>query len=234
MPQRAVYGEEHSGIRWPMVAIAIIGWVVLIAGAIGVSLPHLAGLGVLAVVGGIVALIYTAILLYSMAVGIRVYEDSIQIGGLHGRDRRLRRGTWPPRKITAGSRKAVFTCPWQATDGLYLITERPEIKRIRRDVRQYRKSTQATKIPLGVFDAAASFASALLVISVDPRRTQSEPREFTAARGQYGRISPVASPTWLTPVQDPDALRAALERLPQAPPVHDRLPSGGTVRFEVG
>jgi hypothetical protein len=234
MPDRVAYVEKHSGIRWPLVAIAIVGWVLLIGGAIGVSLPHLAGLGVLVVIGGVPALIYTVGLLYGAAVGIRVYEDSIQIGGLHGRDRRLRRGTWPPRKITAGSRKAVFTCPWQATDGLYLITERSEIKRIRRDVRLYRKSNDSTKIPLGVFDAAASFASALLVISVDPRRTQSEPREFTDARGQYGRISPVASPTWLTPVKNPDTVRAALKRLPQAPPVHDHLPSGGTVRFEVG
>jgi hypothetical protein len=234
MPQRVVYVEEHSGIRWPLVTIAILGWVVLIGGAIGVSLPHLAGLGVLVVIGGVPALIYTVGLLYGAAVGVRVYEDSIQIGGLHGRDRRLRRGTWPPRKLAAGSRKAVFTSPWQATDGLYLITERSEIKRIRRDLGQYRKSNGSTTMPLGVFTAAATFANAVLVISVDPRRTQSEPREFTDVRGQYGRISPVASPTWLTPVKNPEALRAALERLPQAPPVHDHLPSGGTVRFEVG
>ena len=138
MPDRVVYVEEHSGIRWPLVAIAIVGWVLLIGGAIGVSLPHLAGLGVLVVIGGVPALIYTVGLLYGAAVGVRVYEDSIQIGGLHGRDRRLRRGTWPPRKLAAGSRKAVFTSPWQATDGLYLITERSEIKRIRRDLGQYR------------------------------------------------------------------------------------------------
>jgi uncharacterized protein (DUF58 family) len=234
MPQRVVYGEEHSGVRWPLVAIAILGWVLLIGFGIAMNLPHLAGLAVLAIVGGILALIYTALVWYSLAVGIRVYEDRIQIGGLHGRDRRLRRGTWPPRKLSVGSRRAVFTCPWQGTDGLYLITERSEIKRIRSDVRRYRKSTHATKTPLGVFDGAASFASALLVISVDPRRTESEPREFADARGQYGRISPVASPTWLTPIRNPGALRAALERLPQAPPVHDHLPPGGTVRFEVG
>jgi hypothetical protein len=235
MPQRAVYSEERSGVRWPLVAIAILGWVLLIGGGIATSLPHLAGLAVLAIIGAILALISTVLLRYSLAAGIRVYEDKIQIGGLRGRDRRLRRGKWPPRKLSAGAQsRAVFTCPWQATDGLYLITGQSEIKRIRRDLGGYRKRTDVTRIPLGVLDQAASFANALLVISVDPRRTESEPRELGVARGQYGRISPVVSPTWLTPVRNAGALRAALERLPQAPPVHDRLPSEGTVRFEVG
>jgi hypothetical protein len=234
MPQRVVYGEEHSGVRSQLVAVTTLGWVLSIGCGIAMNLPHLEGLGVLAIIGGILALVYTVYLLYSMAVGIRVYEDGIQIGGLHGRDRRLRRGTWPPRKLTAGSRKAVFTCPWPATDGLYIITERSEIRRIRRDLRRYRRRTDTNRIPLGVFDGAASFANAVLVISVDPRHTGSEPREFSDARGQYGRVSPVASPTWLTPIHNPDALRAALERLPQAPSVHDHLPSGGTVQFEVG
>jgi uncharacterized protein (DUF58 family) len=233
MPRRVVYGEEHSAVRWPLVAFAILGWVLLVGFGVAMNLPHLAGLGVLAIVGGVLALIYTALLWYSLAVGIRVYEDRIQIGGLHDRDRRVRRGTWPPRKLSAGSRRAVFTCPWQGADGVYLITERSEIKRMRREVREYRKSTHATKIPLGVFDGAASFANALLVISVDPRRAESEPREFGYARGQYGRIMPVRSPTWLVPIRHPGALRDALERLPQAPPVYGHLPSKGSMRFEV-
>jgi hypothetical protein len=234
MRQRVVYGEERPGVRWPLVAITTLGWVLLIGCGIGMNMPHLEGLAVPAIIGGVFALIYTALLWYSLAVAIRVYEDGIQIGGLRGRDRRLRRGKWPPRKLAAGSRKAVFTCPWQATDGLYLITERAEIKRIHRDLRQYRKRTGTTRVPLGVFTGAAYFANALLVISVDPRRTESEPREFGYVQGQYARMRPVPSPTWLTPIRHPGALRDALERLPQAPSVHDHLPLEGTVRFEAG
>jgi hypothetical protein len=124
LPRQAVYAEDRPGLRWPLVATTILGWILMAGGAIGAALPHLGGLAVLAVAGAFLALIGTIYLLYSMAVGVRVYEDSIQIGGLRGRDRRLQRGTWPPRKLPAGSRKAVFTCPWQATDDLYLELHR--------------------------------------------------------------------------------------------------------------
>jgi hypothetical protein len=231
MPQQLLYGEDHPGLRWQTVTLAILSWAALIGGGIAMSQPHLAGFAALAITGGLFALIFTAMLLYAAAVGFRVYEDSIQIGGLRGRDRRLRRGTWPPRKITGGSRKVVFTCPWQAADGLYLLTERADIKRIRQDLRRYRRRTYSTRMTLGVFDSAAYFAHALLVISNDPSRTDSEPPKFTSATGQYSRVSPVPSPTWLVPIRNPGAFQAALRQLPQAPPVHDRLPAGH-VRFE--
>jgi hypothetical protein len=258
MPQRVVYGEEHSGLRWPVVAIAILGWVLMIGFGIAMNVPNLSGLGVLASVGGVLAVFYTAFLLNSLADGIRVYEDGIQIGGLHHRDRRLRRGTWPPQKLSAGSTRAVFTCPWQATDGLYLITERSEIKRVHTDVRRYWTSTHGTRMPLGVFIGAAIFASALLVICVDPRRTESEPRDSptrecstTASRqlrrrpgwcrsGIPVRSAPPCSgcrsrrPSTITCRRRvPSSSRRALERLPQAPPVYDHLPTESTLQFEV-
>jgi len=233
MPQRVVYGEERSGLRWQTVTIVTLSWVAVIGGVVAMSLPHLVGLGVpLFLIGGFFALVYTVVLYYALAIGLRVYDDSIQIGAVRGRDRRLRRGTWPPRKLSPVSRKAVFICPWQAADGLYVLSERADIKRIRKDSKQFRKSNDGTKIALGVLDAASYFANAFLVISNDPSRTQSEPREFRPARGQYGRVEPVMSPTWVVPIRNPAAFREAVRRLPQAPPVYDRLPEGH-VRFEV-
>ena len=232
MPGQVIYSEDHSGPRRRLVTVTILSWAALIGGGVAMNLPHLEGFAVLAIVGGFFALVYTVFLLYATAVGIRVYEDGIMIGGLLGRDRRLRRGTWPPQKMAAGSLKAVFICPWQATDGLYALTGRSDIKRIRRDLRKYLRQTYRTKMPLGVFDSATYFAPAVLVISNDPRRTESEPREFRPARGQYSRIRPVQSPVWMVPIRNPDAFRAAVQRLPQAPPVHDRLPEGH-VRFEI-
>jgi hypothetical protein len=233
MPGQVIYSEDHSGPRRRLVTVTTLSWVLLIGGIVALTQPHLVGLGVPAfIIGGFFALVYTVFLLYTMAIGVRVYEDGIMIGGLLGRDRRLRRGTWPPRKMAAGSLKAVFICPWQATDGLYALTGRSDIKRIRRDLRKYLRQTYRTKMPLGVFDSATYFAHAVLVISNDPRRTESEPREFRPARGQYSRIQPVPSPVWLVPIRDPAAFRAAVQRLPQAPPVYDRLPEGH-VRFEI-
>ena len=129
------------------------------------------------------------------------------------------------------SRKAVFTCPWQATDGLYVLTGRTDIKRIRQGLRRFRRRTNSARMALGVFDSAAFLADALLVISNDPGRTESEPRTFTSAIGQYSRVAPVPPPTWLVPIRNPGAFRAAVRQLPQAPPVHDRLPEG-QLRFE--
>jgi hypothetical protein len=232
MTQRLVYSEDRSGVRWQTVTIAALGWVLFFGGIIAMSLPRLLGLGVLALVGGFLALIYTVMLVYTMAAGFRVYEEGIQIGGLRGRDRRLRRGSWPPRKLSALSRKAVFICPWQATDGLYVLTERSDIKRIRQGSREFRKRTAGTEVTLGVLDNPGNFAYALLVISNDPSRTESEPRNIRAGRGQFSRIRPVMSPTWVVPIRNPGAFRAAVQRLPQAPPVYDRLPEG-QVRFEV-
>ncbi len=241
MPGQVIYSEDHPGLRWQMMAIATLGWAAFIGGGAAIvvdgaamGVPPLIGFGAPAcIVGGLIGAFYSVGLSIVRAVGFRVYEDSIQIGGLRGRDRSLQRGTWPPQKLSAGQvRKAVFICPWQATDGLYVLTERSEIKRFRRDATRYIRSVRGDKTPLGVFSGATAFADAVLVISNDPRRTESEPQEFDAIRGQYKRIYPVRSPAWMVPIRDPDAFRAALQRLPQAPPVYDALPEGH-VRFEI-
>ena len=241
MPGQVIYGEDHPGLRWQMVAIATLGWVAFIGGGAAMvvnggapGVPPLLGFGVpAAIIGCLIGAFYSMALAISRAVGLRVYEDSIQIGGLHGRDRSLQRGTWPPPTLNVSMRrKAVFICPWQATDGLYLLTERSEIKRFRQDATRYTRSVRGKKIPLGVFSGATAFADAILVISNDPRRTESEPREFDVQRGQYGLIYPVRSSAWMVPIRNPAAFRAAVQRLPQAPPVYDFLPEG-RLRFEV-
>jgi hypothetical protein len=233
MPGQVIYGEDHPGLRWQTVAIATLGWAALIGGGVAMILPHLEGFVILFIVGGLIGAFYSMAIAISRAVGLRVYEDSIQIGGLHGRDRSLQRGTWPPQKLNAGAaRNAVFICPWQATDGLYVLTERSQMKRFRQDAARYTRSVRGTKTPIGVFSGATAFADAVLVISNDPRHTESEPREFDSIRGRNGHIYPVRSPAWMVPIRNPAAFRAAVQRLPQAPPVYDGLPEGH-VRFEI-
>lgn len=234
MPQGMIYGEDRSGVRWPLVAVIIVGWVLLIGGAIGATLPHLVGLTVLALVGAFLVLVFTVGLPYSLAVGIRVYGDRIEIGGMRGRDRRLQRGKWPPRKLSVGAQpRAVFTAPWTATDGLYLITGRSETKRFRREIRRHRKHVNTT-VPLGYLATASTFANAILVISVDPSRVATDPPKFGIVRGEYGVAEAVPSPTWLVPTRNPSALREALRRLPEASPVYDQVPPGNGIQFGLG
>jgi hypothetical protein len=233
MPGQVIYGEDHPGMRWQMVTIASLCWATLIVGGVAMNLPHPEGFGVLVLAAGLIGAFNTVTRSITRAVGVRVYENSIQIGGLRGRDRSLQRGTWPPQKLNAGlARKAVFICPWPAADGLYVLTKRSEIKRLRQDAALYLRSTRGARTPLGFFSGAVISANAVLVISNDPRRTESEPRELDPVRGRNGTVYPVRSPAWMVPIRDPAAFRAAVQRLPQAPPVYDRLPEGH-VRFEI-
>jgi hypothetical protein len=233
VPEGMVYGEDRSGVRWPLVATIVVGWVLLIGGAIGAAMPHLVGLSVLALVGAFLVLVFTVGLPYSLAVGIRVYEDRIEIGGMRGRDRRLQKGKWPPRKLSVGAQpRAVFTAPWTATYHLHLITGRSEIKRFRREMRRKRKHANTT-VPLGYLSTVATFANALLVISVDPSRTATDPPKLGIVRLEYSVADPVPSPTWMVPTRNPSALREALRRLPGAPAVHDQV-SGSGIQFELG
>lgn len=234
MSQGMVYGEDRAGARWPLVATVIIGWVLLIGGAIGAAVPHLVGLAVLALVGAFLALVFTVGLPYSLAVGIRAYEDRIEIGGMRGRDRRLQQGKWPPRKLSVGAQpRAVFTAPWAAVGGLYLITGRSEIKRFRREMRRQRKHADRT-VPLGYLSTVTTFANALLVISVDPSRVAIDPPKLGIVRLEYGPANPVPSPTWMVPTRNPVALREALRQLREAPHVHDQIPPVNGIQFELG
>lgn len=231
MSRQVLYGEDRSGFRWPAVAVPVVGWVVTV-GAILASVFVQGGLAVLAVVGLLIA-ISTLYMVNSRITGIRVYEDGLAIGGIRGRERRLQQGKWPPRKLRVGSQSsAVFTVPWVASSALYVITERSEIKRIRRDLRRYKRKTNGTSVPLGLLANSAAFANALLVISVDPNHVEVDPAVFGKTYGQYGRLRPVQSPIWLVPTRNPGALRETLQRLRDAPPVYDRLPQG-VIEFEV-
>jgi hypothetical protein len=89
--------------------------------------------------------------------------------------------------------------------------------------------------PLGAYRAAMYFAKGALVITTDARSISSDPPEFRTTRGQYGvRIQGVGSPTWMLPTRNPGALHAALEQVPDAPRVQDKLPSQAIFQFSSG
>ena len=222
-PGQLIYGEDHSATRWPMVVSCAVGWAALIGLGIAMNLPHLSGLGILAGVAGIWVLIMTFALYGSLPVGIRIDSAGIEIGGLRGRDRRRRHGTWPPRRLSVGSSsRAVFSCPWEGVRCLYLITDKAELKRVYRDERLAVKPYQGTRAPLGYLRVL--FTKSALVITNNPHLTSSEPAEFRTNWAAFGRMRGMQSPTWLVPTRNPAALRAALGECPWAPPVQDHLP----------
>ncbi|MBO0804662.1 MAG: hypothetical protein J2P25_16505 [Nocardiopsaceae bacterium] len=78
-----------------------------------------------------------------------------------------------------------------------------------------------------------AFSKAVLVIAHDARLISSDPPEFRSQRGQYVRLHGVASPIWVVPTRNPEALRVALSQVP-APPVQDRLPLDTALQFTTG
>lgn len=230
-----LYREDKCGFRWPVAFLAALGWVLFtVCGAL-MFVPDLPGLGIIAGIGGILALIMTAGLNLSLAIGIRVDADGIHIGGMNARDRRVRKGKWPPRKPPKclEQYKATFTCPWEGVRSLYVITEKPELKHIHGDRKRFLKSYDGLVIPLGVF-FPIWFTKAELVITHNAIDAASDPPTFRRMRGRYGRLTGVESPTWMIPTNHPEALKAALERAPGAPRVQDRLPPEAIFQFKSG
>lgn len=232
---RLAYREDHCGARWPVPFNAVLGWFLMIGFGIAMNIPHLSGLGIIAAAGALLGLLMTAALEFGMSIGIRIDREKIQIGGMTRRDRRLRNGKWPPRKPLRATEhnKAVFTCPWEGVRSLYLLTDKEEIRHIRRDLKKFQRATPAPRIPLGAL-YQAWFVKAELVITHNAIDAVSDPAEFRTAWAQYGRIKPVQSPTWMIPTRNPEALRAALEQIPGAPPVQDTLPPQATFQFRSG
>ena len=230
-----VYREDHSGARWPLAFSFVLGWALLVVFGILMNVPHLSGLGVIAAAGGILGLITAAGLQCGRSLSIRVTEDGIQIGGTNFREQRIRKGKWPPRKPLKAPAHyhAVFSCPWEGVRSVYLITDKDEFRRFRRDLKNFQKATPAPRIPLGVF-SQTWFVKARLIITHNAVDATADPAEFRKSWARYGDIEPVESPTWMIPTRNPRALRAALEQVPKAPRVQEKLPPEAVFQFRSG
>lgn len=228
-----LHGEDRCGVRGVLVLSAAAGWAVMIAAGVAMNLPHLALLGVIAAAGFIWGLVMTASVSTGRLLGIRVAADGISVGGISGRERARAAGKWPPRRpLAAGQQaRAVFTCPWEGMRGLYLVTSGRDIRRLRRDYRRFLVKSGNRLMPLAAYRQNLYFARGALVITHDARHVSSDPPEFRTTRG---RIRAAGSPTWMVPVRDPGALRAALARVPEAPPVRDALPREAVFQFFSG
>ena len=230
-PQQVIYAEDRCGLRWPLVLQGILAPVAVLGFGVAMNLPHLAGLGILAVIAGLWGAVMTSSLIYAWPISIRVDAEGIRIGGSRARERRQRSGRWPPRKpFHVGAQgRAVFICPWEGVRSLYLITDHDEIKPLFKQFRTFQKRNDGLRLPLGFL--GVPFFRAGLVITNNPAYTRSDPSEFRTNWRQNGRIRGVDSPTWMVPTRRPADLRAALQQCPWSPPVEDHLPPNAEFQF---
>lgn len=232
-----LYSEDRAGLTVPLVTQAITAPVLFAAACtldplMRRSLAVASVLAVTIAATGIWGVSSLTVLRFTWPVGIRVDSAGIRIGGLRARERRQRTGRWPPRKpFHVGAQgRAVFTCPWEGVQALYLVRSRAELKPLLRQYRAFRKKFQQLRRPLGMLNVNR----AALVIVNSPALAYSDPGTFRGDWAKPGTAAGVPSPTWLVPTRRPDALLAALARTPAAPPVREHLPPGENFRFYDG
>ena len=108
--------------------------------------------------------------------------------------------------------------------GVRIVTDRSELRQMR-NLPQYHTLTNRWSTKRGMRHCnigvlASPFMRAALIIEVDPSAvTASEIRParfYTNYKdGQFSHlVQPQPSPTWVVPTRHPEALRAALQRVP--------------------
>lgn len=231
---RLIYSEDRAAVRPPLMIHSVLALIALLGFGAAMNLPHLSGLAIPAAAALFWGIVVWILLFYGLYTDIRVDADGIRIGGVRARENRIRQHRWPPRRPfrVAGQSRAVFTCPWEGVRSLYLITDAEDFKRIRGDLKQFLKERKGTQAPLGMLHGP--FMKAALVITHNAIDATSDPAEFRPSWGQYVNLQPVKSPTWMVPTRNPEALRAALQQIPGAPPVQDTLPPQATFQFRSG
>ena len=220
-PRSVPYAEAHSALNGPLLA-----WY-LLAPTAAEAACLIAGLAFrqpwfFVIMGWLLVpvLISSSLLYRNWPTGIRLDEAGISIGAI-GSDQAAHRTP----TVNHQSR-GLFTCPWPAVQGLRVVTDRAELRRMKDAPRFYTFTNRWTAkrgmshCNIGVL--ASPFMRAALIIEVDPAAaTASEirPARFydNYLHGYLSRLTqPRLSPVWVAPTRHPEALRRALDVVPDA------------------
>ena len=159
-------------------------------------------------------LIWVTLVYRNWPTGIRVDEAGVSIGAVSSARAARRTPT-----VNHQSR-GLFTCPWPAVQGLRVVTDRAELRRMKNSPRYYTFTNRwgakrgMSHCNIGVL--ASPFMRAALVIDVDPAAataSQIRPARFydNYLHGYFSRLTqPRLSPVWVVPTRHPEALRKAL------------------------
>lgn len=200
------YAEEHSALRWPLLAAGLAAPVIALAcAAAGIVLQNwsflVAFLLALAVWG-----VRGQLLPYVWPAGIRLDDRGAHIGAVRWADKHP--GRTHPRPTVPRQWSQEFSCPWPGVRRIGVVTDRRAIKTMIQHSYHGRKPT-----PLG--NLATPFMRAALVIWVEPE--QAALPDITPARGLMSAnwSSPgFHQPLWVAPTRHPEQLRAALMNTP--------------------
>jgi hypothetical protein len=166
----------------------------------------------------VLVLISTGLLYRNWPTGVRVDESGISIGAVRSARAARRRPT-----VNHQSWR-LYTCPWPAVVAVRIVTDEGELRQMRNSPQYYTLTNRWSnkrgmrRCNIGVL--TSPFMRAALVIEVNPFAVAAG--EIRPARfytnykdGQFSHlVQPQLSPTWIVPTRHPEALSAALQRVP--------------------
>jgi len=218
-PRPACYTEAHSALNGPLLAWYLLAPVAAEAACLIAGLAS--GQPWFFIIMGwlfVPVLIWSSLLYRNWPTGIRLDEAGISIGAISS-DQAARR-TPTVNHQTWG----LFTCPWPAVEGIRVVTDRAELRRMKNSPRYYTFTNRwggkrgMSHCNIGVL--ASPFMRAALVIDIDPAAvTASEirPARFydNYLHGYFSRLTqPRLSPVWVAPTRHPEGLHRALNGVP--------------------
>ena len=216
-PRPASYREAHSALNGGLAASAVaapVAEIICVVVGVAANLPWF-----LVFTGPLFlpVLIYGGLLYRNWPTGIRIDGSAISIGAI-GSDQAARR-----RPTVNHQSWGLYTCPWQAVEGVRVVTGRAELRYLKNSPRYYTFTNRwggtrgRDHCNIGVL--ASPFMRAALVIDVDllaVMATETRPARYFSnfKDGNFSRlIRPQLSPTWVVPTRHPEALSAALQRV---------------------
>jgi hypothetical protein len=230
-PAGTIYAEDRCALRWPLVLCSLLSLIVTIALITDCALEAVTTgsrffLPTSSAISPFIA--YWSYVCWSnWPTAIRVEPEGIRIGSVRGT---VRQGARMLRPGTPLLPVRVYTCPWSAVRGIAVADRaalRPLVDQPAKHAGSGRRRPRSPGNRLGYLEAP--FMRAALVILVDPGQAWYPPAK--ARKGRWGdRFVPHPSKVWLAPTRHPQALRAALERVPWCPPVADRVGPDGPLR----
>jgi hypothetical protein len=222
-----IYAEDRCALCWPLVLCSLLllaAAIAVIAGILGMLATGSTAFFVLLVPVSPFISYWSYVCWWSWPTAIRLEPEGIRIGSVRGTVRQRVRALLPGVPLLPFR---VYTCPWSAVQGIAVADRaalRPLVNQPAKHARNGRRRSRSLGNRQGYLEAP--FMRAALVILVDPGRAWYPPAK--AQKGAWGdRYIPHPSIVWLAPTRRPQALRAALERVPGCPPVTDQVGPDG-------
>jgi hypothetical protein len=215
---RQAYLEAHSALNGALLAYGVLpvaaGIVCLIVGIVADQSWLFGSVGALIAL----MLISVSVLCRNWPTGMLVDESGVTIGAVRSARAAARRPTVNHQSW------GLYTCPWSGVQAVRLVTDRAELRRMKNSPTYYTLTNRwggkagMTHCNIGVL--ASPFMRAALVIDVDPftvTASRIRPARYYSnfKDGYFSHvIHPQLSSTWVVPTRHPDALSAALQRVP--------------------